>query len=75
MSGLDKPKRIMQILSNRAVKYIVSLRDVELAIFEVVGVSHWSVSRYIEILKKLGWLKRLNRYRFLIGPDWDVEDF
>ena len=66
-TGYEKCKRILQLLQNRRDnRGRISLRILEMMIFKEIGTDRRTVERYVEVMLKMGLMKRLNRWYFVI---------
>jgi hypothetical protein len=49
--------------------------DLRIIIEQEIGIDPRTLKNYINVLKRWGWLVRVNRHQFKIGPKWVRADF
>lgn len=61
--GMTVARRIVWRLEDLN-KETIKLKDLELIIMEEAGISERTIQKWIKVLKKLGYINRLNRHDF-----------
>jgi len=68
--NIDRLKRVIWRLNEKYPQgATVSYKDVRRAIMFEIGTSIECTRRNIKCLKELGWLKRINRFQFIVTDE------
>lgn len=68
-------KRVMQdIWLMKQPNGVVSLKVVRMAMIKNIATTEPAIKRNIDLLVKIKWLKRINRWQFRIGNEYISED-